>query len=95
MTDESNDAVMICGRRFDGANIPGTIFDHCSECGEEVSIAPSGQRILAERDDLRIVCMNCGYYIMEGESFQLQPLNEDQNRELADAALGNIWQLGR
>ncbi|MEY9184741.1 hypothetical protein ABIG06_006289 [Bradyrhizobium sp. USDA 326] len=38
---------------------PQQITSHCSECGEEVGIYPSGQRVLREMPDIKVVCQVC------------------------------------
>jgi ribosomal protein S27E len=38
---------------------PEQITSHCSKCGHEVGIYPSGQRVLKEHPSTRIICQIC------------------------------------
>lgn len=38
---------------------PDQITAHCSECGHEVGVYPSGQKVMREVDDVRLVCQVC------------------------------------
>lgn len=39
---------------------PDQISDHCANCGHEVGIYPSGQRIMRKaKEDIQILCQVC------------------------------------
>jgi hypothetical protein len=53
-------AVLICALADAPHVVPGSVFDrHCTVCGWRVMVAPTGQRMLAQIDMLRIVCEHC------------------------------------
>ena len=62
MNNDSNKEppVLVCARADSPRMCEGSIFGkHCSKCGVEVMIAPSGQDILKLHPELRIMCGDC------------------------------------
>ena len=56
----SQPAVLVCALADAPYTVPGSIFrHHCTECGRRVMLAPSGQRMLATKNVLRIICERC------------------------------------
>jgi hypothetical protein len=55
---------LVCMRLKDMTRIhPHQISSHCSRCGEEIGIFPSGQRIMKQYPGIKLVCQECrGHY---------------------------------
>lgn len=49
---------------------PDQITAVCSQCGHEVGVYPSGQRVMATRRDVRLICQVCR---QPGPNAQLAP----------------------
>lgn len=65
------------------AHIPTATKDSCSECEQEVWVAPSGREIIAEKGAL-ILCIKClSEKIREDGDPKLEPLTEMQHEEIA------------
>lgn len=58
------------GHEYDQA--AGSTFDFCERCGREVMVAPSGRRMIRERD-LEIVCIPCAMADPEAEFSPPEP----------------------
>lgn len=53
-------AILVCALADAPQVVPGSIFSHhCTVCGRQVMVAPTGQRMLATMDALSIVCERC------------------------------------
>lgn len=82
--------ILVCARWADDPqHIPGTVRSTCAECGEQVTVAPSGQQLIVECD-LRIVCVTCAMEAMreahdKGEKVEVAPLRPEQIKEIAEA----------
>jgi superfamily II helicase len=50
--------MIICGPHDGGPVIPGSIVMVCADCGEEVYLSPSGQKMFIENQSL-IICVPC------------------------------------
>lgn len=40
---------------------PDQVMMHCADCGHEVGVYPSGQEVLRQHADTKIVCQRCHY----------------------------------
>ena len=53
-------AILVCALADAVMAVPGTVFDHaCTRCGRKVMLAPTGQRVLREKQPVRIICRLC------------------------------------
>lgn len=51
---------LICMRLADMKRVhPDQITAQCAKCGETVGVYPSGQKIMAEYPDVRLICNVC------------------------------------
>lgn len=81
MSDEG----LICSPVAGAGNvIPGSIIARCEECGQEVWLAPSGQRIVAEEAPT-LLCIPCGMKAIAADPEpEIVPLNQEQRDEIAE-----------
>lgn len=90
--NENEQDILVCAPwADDGQHIPGTVRNTCTECGQGVSIAPSGQQLLVECN-LRVVCVTCAMEAMreahdKGEKVEVAPLRPEQTKEIAEAII--------
>lgn len=85
------ECIIICARvnSIDKLAVPGSSTDKtCKDCGEAVIIAPSGQRLLKEREGVQVMCFECFSQNYKG-SFEiaLAAPPEEIAREIAAAEL--------
>ena len=53
-------ATLVCARADEPMMCEGTVFGHhCSQCGTEVMVAPSGQDMLKLHPEMLILCRVC------------------------------------
>lgn len=67
--------------------IPGSKEHECEECGQPISVAPSGQMILASNADAHAVCVPCGQEHLAKEGTEPDMPTDEQMKELKDALL--------
>lgn len=41
------------------SHIAGFVVRQCADCGADMSVSPSGQRLLASRPDIEAICLRC------------------------------------
>lgn len=39
--------------------VPGCVIKHCCTCNTEIHVAPSSQKLVAERPDVSLICIPC------------------------------------
>lgn len=67
--------------------IPGSVFTHkCYRCDQSVVMAPSGQKMLAENPEAKVICAFCVYDGPAGVAFVL----EEAKAELARGSVPNM-----
>jgi hypothetical protein len=67
---------------------PDQITARCSECDEEVGVYPSGQRVLKQMPDIKLVCQVCSEPVAtsilapgaEFEPFESKPNDRRRDR---------------
>lgn len=85
---EDEPVVLICQPvTWGGELIPGCKEYECDECEQKIWVAPTGQRILASREEARAVCVPCGQEIMTEQGVQPETPTDEQIKELKDALL--------
>jgi len=47
------------GRWNPGNIVPGCVIKHCSTCNIEIHVAPTSQKLIAQRPDVALVCIPC------------------------------------
>lgn len=58
MTDEP--IILVCAPANSPRVSAGAVFTHsCAKCGCRVSLAPTGQRFIADHPETQILCMYC------------------------------------
>ena len=76
---------LICATA-DGDRVAGSIVRNCERCEVAVTVAPSGQRLIAERvagAPIEVVCIACGLAEFEADpDAKLGPVSAEQRAEL-------------
>lgn len=67
----------------DVGDLRGSVWDFCTSCGARVTIAPSGQDLLASRTNMKVVCLSC-----VPSEVELQPPTFTQLAEIAEHFAG-------
>lgn len=39
--------------------VPGCVVKHCCECNTDIHVSPSSQKLLAEKPDVKVICVPC------------------------------------
>jgi hypothetical protein len=74
----SGEDFLVCVRDDAPQVIPGSTRATCARCGADVAVAPTGQRLRAERN-LTVVCVSC---IADVDDLEFEPLSAEQLAEL-------------
>jgi len=58
VVEPSEGDILVCLPKSRGPRLPGSITATCSECGQNVLIAPSGQELLRQTP-MKVICLEC------------------------------------
>jgi hypothetical protein len=56
--EPSKGDILVCSPKSWGPGLPGSTTAMCSECGQDIVIAPSGQEMLRQTP-MRVICLEC------------------------------------
>ena len=61
--------------------VPGSAQGNCSECGEPVFIAPSGQKLMSQQPGWKIICVLCFAAREEVTAEEVLDMDPEQEQE--------------
>ena len=77
--------VLICMRvTHPGYRVSGSLRVQCADCGELVSVSPSGWLILHDSPGAEIVCVECSLKRMLAEPGEIKPPSPAQLDEIGE-----------
>lgn len=77
--------ILICMRvTHPGYRVQGSLRVQCADCGELVSVSPSGWLVLHDSPGAEIVCVECGLKRMLAEPGEISPPSPVQLDEIKE-----------
>lgn len=67
-----SDGILVCALADAPRVVPGSVFHHtCQQCHTRLMMAPSGQQLLQQKPELRILCAPCALRVIDGAGIEL------------------------